>query len=66
MPKKVYEFGMRAWVDRTVYIEADEEADIEELAKKEMVNLVGGFDPEVLWYKHFGYEDDWPMDRADD
>jgi len=62
----LYKVHVRAWTDRTIHVHADGYDEAEEKALKEMVFLVGGYDPEVLWAIEVEQTDDWPIDRADD
>ena len=63
----MYEVKVRLWTERTVTVEADDFDHAEELAMQEAQNVVGGYDPEVLYVVPVKYDrDDWPIDRADD
>jgi hypothetical protein len=62
-----YKAQVQVLVDRIVYVEADGFDEAETLAKREVMNLVDGFEPEVLWIiQDASKQDDWPVDRADD
>lgn len=66
MNERHYEVTVRAWTDRVITVRAIDEERAEEKAIKEIVALVGGFDPEVLATVQVEPTDDWPIDRADD
>jgi hypothetical protein len=45
---KQFEIEVEVVVRRTVYVDADYDFTAKELAKKEVVNLLGGYEPQVL------------------
>jgi len=68
-----YKALVKVWTERTMLkphvwytiVEADGYDDAEHKAKMEAINMVGGYDPEVLWILEVA-DSDWPIDRADD
>jgi len=59
-----YQASVRTWTERIIFVDADGFDDAESKAKAEALNLLGGYEPEVLWMMEVA--DDWPVDRADD
>lgn len=60
-----YQALVKVWTERKIIVEADGFDDAEHEAKMEATNMVGGYDPEVLWILEVA-DGDWPIDRADD